>query len=114
MATEPHPREKRRSERVLIRVPIEVSGIALDGSRLASPGDTAVVNRHGALILLPARLKPDSQLTLTNKFSRETETFQVVWSGEKPNDGRYEVGIEALNPRDDFWGIRFPPASRKT
>lgn len=113
MASKPNLREKRRSERVLICVPIEVSGEAIDGSPLVGPGDTAVVNRHGALILLPVRLKPDSQVTLTNKFSNNTETFRVVWSGEKPEQGRYEVGIEALNPRDDFWGIRFPPATRK-
>ena len=113
MATESNLRENRRSERVLIRVPIEVRGEAFDNTPFSGPGDTAVVSRHGALVLLPVRLKPDSQLTLTNKFSQETETFRVVWSAEKPKDGRYESGIEALNPRDDFWGIRFPPAARK-
>ena len=113
MATEKDFREKRRSERVHIRVPIEVRGEGIDGSPFAGPGHTATVSRHGALVLLTARLKPDSQLTLTNKFSQDTETFRVVWSAEKPSEGRYESGIEALSPRDDFWGIHFPPAVRK-
>jgi len=113
MATEQNPREKRRSERVLIRVPIEVRGEGIDGSPFAGPGHTATVNRYGALVLLTARLKPDSQLTLINKFSQDTETFRVVWSAEKPSEGGYESGIEALAPRDDFWGIRFPPVVRK-
>ena len=113
MPTEKDPREKRRSERVLIRVPIEVRGEAFDGSNFAGPGHTATVSRHGALVLLAVRLKPDSQLTLTNKFSQDTETFRVVWSAEKPSEGRYESGLEALAPREDFWGIRFPPAVRK-
>ena len=113
MAPQQDQREKRRSERVLIRVPIEVQGVGVDGSRYEGTGYTAVVNRHGALVLLTTRLKPDSQVTLTNMFTKETETFQVVWSGEKPTEGRHECGIEALSPRDDFWGIRFPPAVRK-
>jgi len=113
MPSEQDYREKRRSERVLIRVPIEVKGETVDGQGLQDVGYTAVVNRHGALVLLTARLNPDSQLTLTNKFTQETETFRVIWSGEKPTEGRYEAGIEALNPREDFWGIRFPPTVRK-
>jgi len=113
MATEQSHREKRRSERVLIRVPIEVKGETMNGQKFEDAGYTAAVNRNGALVLLTARLKPDSQLTLTNKFTQETETFRVIWSAEKPTEGRHEAGIEALNPRDDFWGIRFPTAVRK-
>ncbi len=113
MPSEPDHREKRRSDRVLIRVPIEVQGETVEGQPVKDVGYTAVVNRHGALVMLTARLSPNSQLTLTNKFTQETENFRVIWSGEKPTEGRYEAGIEALNPRDDFWGIRFPPAVRR-
>lgn len=105
--------ERRRGERVLLRVPIKVYATAHDGSHLNESAETAVVSRYGALIHTTLPLKMGSTLELRNNFSEETEKFRVVWVNEKAKEGKYDAGIEILTPRDDFWGIRFPPKDRK-
>ena len=113
MSTELQMREKRRGERVLIRVPVKVRGVAQDGREVTETAETAVVSRYGALLCLPTLLKIGSTVNVTNGFSQEAEQFRVAWLADKQTDGRWDTGIEALNPRDDFWGIRFPPRDRK-
>ena len=113
MATDLKLGEKRRGERVLIRIPVQVQGKAQDGREVVEAAETAVVSRFGALIRIPVLLSMGSTLTITNQFSHEAEQFRVAWVGNKAVEGRWDIGVEALNPRDDFWGIRFPPAHRK-
>ncbi len=99
--------ERRRGERVLIRIPVTV--------RVQGPGDipmedteTVVVSQYGALLKFSRRLPPGTPLEIKNRFSNRVEKFRVVWSGETARDGRYDLGVEILNPESDFWGIRFP------
>ncbi len=113
MATELQLREKRRGERVLIRIPLEINGVGEDGSAVSEPSETVVVSRFGAMVRTATPLKKGSHLTVTNGFSKEVEKFRVAWLGEKQSDGRWDVGIEAASPREDFWGIRFPPVSSR-
>jgi hypothetical protein len=113
MATELQMREKRRGERVLIRIPIEIKGVGEDGSAVNGPAEAVVVSRYGALLRTTTLPKKGSDLTITHGFSKEVENFKVVWLPEKQSDGGWDVGVEAGNPREDFWGIRFPPASPK-
>ncbi len=108
MSSEAVRQEKRRGERVLIRVPIQVQGVGADDNQVAEAAETAVVSRFGALLRVPTLLKVGSSLKVTNAFSKETEEFRVVWISEIRKDGRWDTGVEAKNPRDDFWGIRFP------
>ncbi len=108
MATEAQRRDTRRGGRVLIRVPVRVRGITQEGGRVEETAEAFVVSRYGALLRTSTLLQMNSPLTVTNGFSHEAESFHVVWLGEKQPDGRWEIGIEADNPREDFWGIRFP------
>jgi len=48
----------RQSERVLLRVPIEVSGKGPDGNVFSEKAFTLVINRHGAQIRLRNALRP--------------------------------------------------------
>lgn len=106
-------RDRRRGERVLLRIPIKIYGITQDDTHLNEASETAVVSRFGALVRTSVPLKQGSHLEVRNNFSAESEKFRVAWTSEKPKDGKYEIGIEILSPRDDFWGIRFPPKERK-
>jgi hypothetical protein len=108
MSSEPEARDRRRGQRVLIHVPVQVRGVAPDGRAFAEAATAIVVSRSGALLQTPSPPKKDSALAVTNGFTRETEEFRVVWVSEKPTEGHWEVGIAALNPREDFWGVRFP------
>lgn len=109
MSSESQMRERRRGERVLIRVPVQLHGVAQDGSELKEAAEAVVVSRFGALLRTHTPLQKGSSLTVTNGFSMETEKFRVVWVSDKPTDERWDVGVEAADPREDFWGIRFPP-----
>ncbi len=113
MPTDFQMREKRRGERVLIRIPVQLKAVGQDGSEVNEPAETVAVSRFGALLRTSALLKKGSDLSVTNGFSGEAEKFHVVWLGEKPSEGRWDIGIEAANPREDFWGIRFPSAITK-
>jgi len=99
---------KRRDDRVLIRVPVQLRAVAQDGRQIDEAAETAVVSRFGALLRTRSRLKEDSILTLKLRSSENPHEFRVVWLGDKQGDGRWEVGIEALLPQEEFWGIRFP------
>ena len=56
---------RRRSPRIAVQVPIEVAfaSVTVDGT-------TAVVNRHGALILCGVNCADDDVLDVTNKTTR--------------------------------------------
>jgi hypothetical protein len=72
-----------------------------------------VVSPYGALLRVAVALKPGSTIEVRNAFTEEVGKFRLVWMSEKPQEGRYEVGVEILNAREEFWGIRFPPRDRK-
>ncbi len=113
MATESKSRQKRRDERVFIRIPVRLKAVAHDGGEISEPAEAVAVSRFGALLRTTSLLKNGSDLTVTHGFSQQTERFRVVWTADKQTEGRWDTGIEADDPREDFWGIRFPPKERK-
>ena len=110
MSTTPsQDRERRSSERVLIRIPVKVYGVRTNGRHVNEAAHAIVVSRFGALLRVSSQLDPEITVDVLNGFSQEVEKFRVVWVSELPKEDQYDVGIEIVNPRDDFWGIRFPP-----
>lgn len=110
MTAESQGRDRRRGERVLIRVPVQLNAVRQGGGKLEEAAETVVVSRYGALLRAYTPLKKGSTLRLKHGFSQEAEEFRVVWVSEGQQDGCWEVGAESLRPLDDFWGVRFPPA----
>jgi hypothetical protein len=103
------PYGRRKHGRVLMRVPVEVRGIARDGTVLEESAHTGVVGPLGAMVRTSRSLRMGTEVVLTNRFSQQTARFRVVWVGGQQSDGLWETGIESLVPLDDFWGVRFPP-----
>ena len=112
-ATESQLRERRRSERVLIRIPIKVHAVGQDGTHVNEEGETIVVSVYGALLRTRSQLKPGTVIEVMNNFTHEVEKFRVVWSTDKPKEGFYDVGAELVSAREEFWGIRFPVRPRR-
>ncbi len=108
MPSEAEMKNRRRSERVFIRIPIEIKAVGADGKPVSESAEAVVVSRHGALIRVATALKPATQLVITHGFSRDAEKFRIVWVSERRADGRWDAGVEALQPQENFWGIRFP------
>jgi hypothetical protein len=92
-----------------MRVPVEIRGTADDGSVYEQSTHTGVVGILGAMIRTSRLLQMGTEVVVTNRFSQLTATFRVVWIGDNQKDGFWEIGIESLQPLDDFWGVRFPP-----
>jgi hypothetical protein len=109
MSLEQQQREHRRGERVLLRVPTQVRGTGADGKPFDVKAETVMVSRFGALLRVSVKPKKGTTLKATNIFSSQTEEFRVAYVGEFQTEGKWDAGVEAVNPRDDFWGIRFPP-----
>jgi PilZ domain-containing protein len=99
---------QRRSERVLLRLPIEVKGIGANGRPFTENTHTLVVNRNGARIHLRHTPRPNDQLTITNKRTETSCPFRVVRQAPDTLGEGPEWGVECLDPNLNFWGINFP------
>jgi hypothetical protein len=97
---------RRRSHRVLLHVPITVtSEDAKTG--FSEPTSTLVVNAHGALITLQAKVTAGQTLTISSGAS-EKRSCRVVYVGPTLQ-GRTQYGIEFAEAAPNFWHITFPP-----
>jgi hypothetical protein len=94
--------------RVLLSVPIVVSGKTMDNKDFQEETRTLVVNAHGALISLVAPVKSQQAVTLSNKATQQSTACRVVHIGN-PQAGKAQVGVEFDKPSAKFWQIDFPP-----
>ena len=101
--------EKRRSHRLLLRVPVRVQGKNQQQQVFQEETQTLVVSAHGGLIAIAAILHVGDKITLLNKVTNKQEEATVVFLGPM-KDGKGEVGFEFANPAGQFWGVAFPPA----
>ncbi|MGD0956988.1 MAG: PilZ domain-containing protein [Candidatus Acidiferrales bacterium] len=99
---------RRRSMRVLLSVPIRVSGRTTGNEEFAEQTRTLVVNAHGALISLQASVAIDQIVTVSSKLTNQSRECRVVHVGT-PLAGRAQLGIEFVKPSPSFWQIDFPP-----
>lgn len=98
----------RRSQRLLLRVPIEVRRRNSAGQPLVENSTTLAINAHGALIAVSPPIADGEQLAVKNARSGEEEIAKVVYLG--PMEGlKMQVGIEFVRPCPHIWGVVFPP-----
>lgn len=103
------PESRRRSQRVILTLPVIVrSETARNGAAFEEETHTLVVNIHGALVVLAAKVVKGQELRLMNRATKVEQACRVVSLGGK-SDGKNQVGIEFLQPSPDFWHISFPP-----
>jgi hypothetical protein len=100
--------DKRRTQRVLLQIPILVRAQFEGDTPLTEETNTLVVNADGALISLAMRVKPSQRLVLRNWSTAKEQDCRVVHVREKPI-GKNEVGIAFPSPMPKFWGLTFPP-----
>jgi hypothetical protein len=99
---------RRRSMRVLLSVPILVSGKTANNQDFKEETRTLVVNAHGALIALEAQVAAQQNVTLSNKATQQSIDCRVVHLGSTQG-GKTQVGLEFVRPSGKFWQIDFPP-----
>jgi hypothetical protein len=94
----------RRSSRVLVTLPLAVSGQKSDGSHVSGAAETILVNRHGAKIRSSVPLETRMEVRVAMLAPYKWRVGQVVWADSRES----EYGIELYRP-ENFWGIYFPP-----
>src|SRR5947209_7002439 len=94
----------RRSSRVLVTLPLAVSGQRGDGSHISGAAETILVNKHGAKIRSAVTLEPSMEVRVALLAPYKWRLAQVVWADAQQN----EYGIQLDRP-ENFWGVYFPP-----
>jgi hypothetical protein len=92
--------EDRRSPRVLARIPVSLT--ASQGSSVNAL--TAVINRHGALILSAMPYDEGMILTIQNELTMDSTSCRVVWVGDLDPSDAYKIGVEFVDEVPSFWG----------
>ena len=99
---------RRRSQRVLMKIPVRVSFHAGAVSLSEEETHTLAVSAHGALIAVSAPLYRGQRLTLSNVQTKGSLECVVAHIDHFPGEP-IKAGVEFLLPNPTFWRVAFPP-----
>ena len=99
---------RRRSQRVLMKIPVRVSFHAGAVSLSEEETHTLAVSAHGALIAVSASLYRGQRLTLSNVQTKGSLECVVAHIDHFPGE-QIKLGVEFLLPNPTFWRVAFPP-----
>lgn len=100
---------KRRSERVLLDVPLIVRGEAADKQPFREETFTLTVSAHGALMVLGAKVELGQKVVLRKAKTADECEATVAFLGP-PYAGLSTVGVQFARPSPEFWPVIAPPA----
>ena len=99
---------RRRTQRVIMRVPVRISGQNAGGSQFEEETHTLAVNANGALVVLSVPVRKGQVLHLLNVAMRDKAECVVAHLGQRQGD-LLEVGIAFRLPNPKFWRVAFKP-----
>src|ERR1700739_1601106 len=106
-------KERRRTVRVMLSVPLRVSGLTEIGEKFSVKAMSHTVSRHGASIELELEVVLGEMLRLENEITREKEEGKVGSLRGTRRDGTKFVAIEFNSGEANFWHMAFPiPGAR--
>ncbi len=100
-------KERRRTLRVALTVPLTIHGKTDTGERLCAQTISQSINRNGALFHLEEIVRVGQTLLLVNDHTAQSMECRVV-SVHRARDGKQYVGVEFLCPETNFWHMQFP------
>src|SRR6267378_3616597 len=106
--TSTHTGARRRSQRVLVQVPVRIRGKNAQGVDFEEYTETLAINAHGALVLLTARVTSGGLVHMRHNKTEEEQECHVAFLGPV-RGGKAEIGLEFSVPRPTFWRVAFPP-----
>lgn len=98
----------RRSDRVVLELPLQLSGMDSSGQGYLEQGHTLLLSRHGAKLVLNRKLLPNQEFSLRCLSTRQAADARVVGQMGRGPQG-YFYGVEFLDPNANPWMIEFPP-----
>jgi len=99
---------KRRSERVLLRMTVVVHAEDEERKPIQEQAITQVVNAHGGLLQMSKHLHVGQSFLLANPKNKMEQTCRVV--RVEDFGALFNVAFEFAQPSPGFWPIVFPPA----
>ncbi|MGB7846152.1 MAG: PilZ domain-containing protein [Candidatus Acidiferrum sp.] len=99
---------RRRSQRVLMKIPVRVSGQAGAASFFEEDTHTLAISAHGALIVVAAPVYRGQRFTLSNIQTNDALECVVVHV-ERVSSEQTKVGVDFMLPNPTFWRVAFPP-----
>ncbi|MDP9148184.1 MAG: PilZ domain-containing protein [Acidobacteriota bacterium] len=106
MMRPPTSEERRRAQRVLLRMPILLH---VAGKPKALEAETHTVSQNGAMILVAESLLEGTKISIENPSTEKRVEARVVRAPQLSQGGLL-VPVEFVAPSPLFWGIFFPPA----
>lgn len=100
---------QRRSQRILLSVPVVVSGTRSNNVSFSERTSTLIVNAHGALIQLREHVSIGQKLRMQHSSTHEEQVCTVM-DINPGNTGIPEVGVAFAEAYPHFWRVSFPPA----
>jgi hypothetical protein len=105
-------KERRRTVRVNLNVPLKVHGHFNTGEQYAVKTHSHTVSMHGASMELETGVVLGDVLLIENENTREKVEGKVV-TIRHSRDGKTYVGVEFTTPGVNFWHMAFPvPGAR--
>src|ERR1700690_262885 len=105
-------RERRRTLRVVLSVPVVVHGENEMGEKFCVRAITRSVNQQGALLTMEEMVTTGQALLVVNENTNRSIESRVAHV-KRDRDGKLCVGLEFVNPDTDFWKMTFPrPGAR--
>jgi hypothetical protein len=101
--------ERRRAERVALRVPVFVYGHGLRNEPFHEESSSINVNHHGALLALSRKVKSGQELLLTNPATHAEQSCHVIFLKKRKQKRIVEVGVAFTEPAPHFWGLPDEP-----
>lgn len=102
-------RRGRKSDRIELTVPVEVSGLGPDGQAFVEKTVTLNVSRHGAMLRLAQKLFPEQEVTVNKPGGEPSEAIVVGMT--EGSENQFTYGLMFKDATRNFWGIEFPELS---
>ncbi len=102
---QPTAEERRRAQRVLLRMPVIVH---VAGNPKSIDGFTHTVSATGAMIILPEGSPQGTKFIVENPKTQQKVEVNVVRPPQMNQEGSL-LPVEFLSPAPLFWNIVFPP-----
>ena len=102
---QPTAEERRRAQRVLLRMPVIIH---MKDKPEPLSGTTHTVSATGAMIVLREGMATGTKFILENPKTQQRVEVNVVRPSQINQEGSL-VPVEFLTPAPNFWNIFFPP-----
>ncbi len=105
---------KRRTERIVLKIPIRVLCFGGSAGDFAEDSYTILINRDGGLIALEHPVAPNDTLRIINLENLREADFRVVVTAGPEGGEAAGWGVESLEKGRTLWDIDFPPPLDKS